>query len=410
MQLENFRAALIPVAALFLITAGCNGSDGNGHPDADGVVDPPPEMDGDDTVETVEEEESAEPQPFGSPCTGDEGCIEGVCFESTCTRACGSYAQCPEAGTRCSDDGTGRALCLTTSFPTDPGTTGTSCALHGQSDCADGYICIQKTPDDPYAFCTAECANDRSCPAGYLCKALVEGERSYCRPRGYCERCLFDDECGFAGDRCIADDLGNKFCSQQCRLEGDTCPMDSTCTDIGGGVLQCLPDYTGHRCVGDGELCSPCEVDQDCTGGGQCIEDYYTHFTFCSVPCSDPSCPAPLSFYCNEDNQCRPRKGSCSEPSGGQGLCKNCEDFTDCVSGYCLPFPDQYHLVCGEDCSDDMTCDSVWAECYEITDGYSTIGYNCLPKDTLANCFQYESCVDNCPDGPAGCALPFCQL
>jgi hypothetical protein len=389
-----------------LLFCACNTSNGNGLLDGEDAADVLPEG-----TEEEAQEEAAGPLPFGSHCTANENCIENVCFENTCTRECDSYARCPETGTRCVDEGEGRALCLATTHEEGPGTTGASCAIGGQDDCAEGYFCMSKTADDPYAFCTKECAGDRECPAGMLCKALIEGERTYCRPRGYCDRCLFDDECGYAGDRCIADDAGTRFCSHQCSMEGKTCPVDSSCTDMGEGIFQCMPDYEGHACVGGGELCSPCEADDDCLAGGKCIEDYYTHIKFCGVPCNDPSCPAPDAYYCNEDNQCRPRKGSCTEPSGSGLACDNCEDFTDCLNGYCLGFPDQYHMVCGEDCSDTMTCSSPWAVCYEITDiSGATLAYNCLPNENIANCFQYQQCTTYCPDGPSGCDLPFCRL
>jgi hypothetical protein len=387
----------------------CNGGDGNGETDADDatevVPDVPDTPDGTDPTE-----DTVTLQPFGGSCGGDDECREGACFEGACTRVCDSFAMCPESGYRCGDAGDGRALCLLTSFETGPGTAGASCAIGGEADCAEGYICLSETVNDPYAFCSRECADDRECPTGMLCKAMVEGDRAYCRPRGYCQRCIIDDECGYAGDKCLTDETGGRFCSRQCVLDGRTCPIDSTCTEMEDSLFQCLPDYEGHRCIGDGELCSPCETDYDCTNG-VCMEDYYTHHKFCTVPCSDPSCPDPDQYYCTTDNQCRPRKGSCSSPSGGGLVCDNCEDLTDCRNGYCLAYPDEYHTVCGEDCSDDRTCDSVWAECYEITDGYgSTIGYNCMPRASIANCYQYESCTTNCPDGPTGCALPFCSL
>lgn len=405
MHVKFFTFCLLIIGGLLM--GACNGSNENGEPDGDAVVDVQPDTD--NTTEQVEEDITT-PQPFGSPCSSNEDCLEGVCFENLCTRQCSSYAMCPEEGYRCTDNGEGRALCLGTSFETGPGTAGTTCAIGGEADCAEDHLCFSKTPDDPYAYCTKECSSDRECPTGMLCKALIEGERSYCRPRGFCDACVIDDECCFAGDRCIADDLGSMFCSQQCSTDGNTCPIDSTCTNIGEGVFQCLPDYDGHRCKGDGELCSPCEVDHDCLAGGECIEDYYTHHKFCGVPCDDPSCPAPNEFFCNDNHQCRPRKGSCSMPSGGCLICENCEDFTDCASGYCLAFPDELHMVCGEDCSTDGKCDSVWAECYEITSGSTTMGHNCLPNPNIANCFQYTQCNDYCPGGPTGCELPFCQL
>jgi|GEM_PF-2161297 len=399
----NFSFLLLLIA-VFL---SCNGSNGKQQE--------PDSIENEDTnTQTEEKEESLEeepaPLPFGSPCNNDSDCIENVCFENSCTRECDSYSDCPEPGTRCIDNGEGKGLCIYTDYEDGPGTSGKNCAIGGDADCAEGYFCMAKTRDDPYAFCTKECLDDRNCPPSMICKSLGEGERAYCMPRGYCDRCLFDDECGYAGDKCITDDNGNKFCSKQCTLEGKTCPVDSSCVEIEAGVFQCMPDYEGHSCKGGGELCSPCETDGDCLQGGKCIEDYYTHVKFCGVPCNDPSCPAPDEYYCNEDNQCRPRKGSCTHPSGGGLICDNCEDFTDCKTGFCIGFPDEYHTVCGEDCSETRTCSSPWATCYQITSGTQVVGYNCLPLETISNCFQYKQCTTYCPNGMEGCSLPFCRM
>ncbi|MFH1436780.1 MAG: hypothetical protein ABIJ56_13820 [Pseudomonadota bacterium] len=410
MQKKHFQAdSFVLLLCACLALGACNGSDDNDAQDTETEDSARPD-EGDTTQEDVGEEETGDPQPFGSPCSGGGDCIEGVCFEDTCTRLCGTYAMCPEEGYRCSDAGDG-ALCLATSFEAGPGTTGTNCTFGGGSDCNEGYYCESTGPEDPYAYCTKNCAGDRECPDDFICKADSEGGIANCRPRKYCDTCVINDQCGYAGDLCLTDDHGGRFCSQQCSPDGDTCPIDSTCTDMGEQGWHCKNDYDGGRCIGDGELCSPCEVDAHCTGGGVCLEDRYTKNRFCTVPCSDPSCPAPEEFYCNTENQCRPRKGSCSTPSGGGLICNTCEDLSDCVNGYCMPFPPSgWTNVCGEDCSETMTCPSVWANCYEITSGATVVGHNCLPNENIANCFQFSQCNEYCPDGLSGCPLTFCRL
>jgi len=387
MQLHRtWITALAAAAAL----AGCNSDDSNQPADGSGD-------DADVVVATL---------GFGETCGVDGECLSNACFETRCTRPCGYLADCPEAGHTCGDVGGGRLLCVTTRYETGAGRVGASCVSEA-CDTAGGYRCVRTVPDDPLAYCTHVCADDRDCPSDMACRETNDGRA--CVPRGYCEPCVVDDQCGYANDDCIADDAGNRFCSVLCDpARPTTCPQDAVCVEARPGRFQCKPAF--GRCVGDGGYCEPCRRNAECTTGGTCITDTYSKFSFCGRPC-DAGEDYPVEHYCNSDlGQCRPRKGSCVQPSGGRHTCEACSDFTDCYNGWCLDYMpvDGRGETCGDLCDpgDPDSC-GPWGTCTELTSGTTTVGYACLPNGGM-RCMNYLTCVGDCPDGPTGCSHAFC--
>jgi hypothetical protein len=346
---------------------------------------------------------------FGEPCAADGDCLSNACFEGHCTRACAWESACPEDGYACGDAGDGRTLCVTTRVPMRDGAPidGTSCVGAACPE-ALGFRCLRTMADDPYAYCTHACTDDRDCPYRMTCRTGEDGR--FCRQRSYCEPCVLDDQCGYANDDCVADESGTKFCSQACDPErATTCPQDSTCTETVAGRWQCVPDF--GRCVGDGELCHPCRDGADCDAGNVCLTDRYTGFSFCGSPCTS-SDQCPVQFYCASDvHLCRPRRGSCSSPSGGGTTCNSCDDFSDCYDGFCLDINgDGRGDACGSAC-DPRASDPCgpYGTCYAITDGGgATLGHNCFPREGMV-CWQYNQCMAECPDGPTGCSLSTCR-
>ncbi|NMC69361.1 MAG: hypothetical protein GYA57_04735 [Myxococcales bacterium] len=369
--------------------SGCSGDDAT----ADG---------GDVSAETPDD--GAAPLEFGAPCANDGECRSGICVEGLCTRACSYRTDCPGEGWTCAEADDGRILCLTTRYTDGEGRYGDPCFATACDEAA-GFRCIRRTEDDPYAYCTHDCTDDRDCPYQMVCRDGDDGR--YCRPRTYCEPCLLDDQCGWANDDCIADDSGARFCSQACDpARPTTCPTDSACVETEPGRYQCKPAF--GRCVGDGELCHPCREDDDCAAGSTCITDRYTRYSFCGSPCR-ASDECPIEFYCDADlGQCRPRKGSCLHPSGGGHTCDNCADFTDCYNGWCLDTNgDGRGDACADDCEDDPGVCGPWATCYELRSGTTVVGHGCLPHEGIA-CWQYVQCMSECPGGEP-CSLPYCN-
>lgn len=341
---------------------------------------------------------------FGEPCTGDAACRSGICVEDRCTRECEYRTDCPDDGWTCAAADDDRVLCLTTRYTDGDGRYGDPC-FGAVCDEAAGFRCIRRTEDDPYAYCTHDCTDDRDCPYQMVCRG--GGDGTYCRPRTFCEPCLLDDQCGYANDDCIPDDTGALFCSQACDpARPTTCPTDALCVETEPGRFQCRPSF--GRCVGDGELCHPCREDADCAEDALCITDRYTQFSFCGEPCDAPE-DCPIEYYCTSDtSQCRPRKGSCLHPSGGGRTCNNCADFSDCYNGYCLDSNgDGRGDACADDCSpSDPDACGPWGTCYELRSGTTVVGYGCLPHEGMA-CWRYIQCMEECPDGEP-CSVSAC--
>ncbi len=389
---STFARTLLRAAAL-LVPLACSG--GGGSTDAD--------ISGDAS------DEASALHEFGEPCAGDGECRSGVCFESACTRTCRYRTDGPADGWTCGSGGAGRVLCVTSRYVDGTGRAGSSCAVDSCDEAA-GYRCIRQSASDPYAYCSHDCTDDRDCPYDMDCRAGDDGR--YCRPRSYCEPCVADDQCGYANDDCIADDEGDKFCSQTCDpAEPSTCPTDSLCVEVpatGSGHWQCKPSF--GRCVGDGNICEPCRATADCHAGSDCITDYYTKLSFCGSPCdSSTDCPTP-EYYCTTDtSQCRPKKGSCLHPSGGGHTCDSCADFTDCYDGYCLDNNgDGVGDSCGDLCSTgDAGACAPWGTCTSFSTSTGGFVYACVPH-TGMQCWQYASCVTDCPDGPP-CSHSYCR-
>jgi hypothetical protein len=380
---------------------------------------------------------------FGGECDAPEDCHSGVCYDGACNLECHSINDCT-GGLFCIDPGDGVPVCVEYTAPEGP--FGENCT---SAQCADDFTCVARTPDeanDPYAFCTESCANELDCPADMTCRRTQRGGFSEnvlrCVPRDYCEHCAYDAQCG-QGNKCVsqAPDRGEgRYCSQTCDVErpDTTCPTDSTCHEAlwcgpdrawvadcawcsipdecgapeSGTVYQCFRDY--GACAGEGaatDYCAPCWVDEDCPAGGFCYFEQYAGNAFCTAPCPDREAPnggCETEHVCmifsdaDEQYQCVPRAGSCSQPSGGVTTCYSCADWTDCVSGQCLAWDLGYGATtCWEDCSVE-DCPP-YSQCYDLNDGTNTF-HLCGPPEGWS-CGQAQICIEECPEGPDSCSI-----
>jgi hypothetical protein len=381
---------------------------------------------------------------FGWDCDDDEDCHSGFCYDGSCNVECHSPRDCGEE-LSCIDLGDGIPVCLEYSPPDGP--YGENCTYES---CDEDFTCLARTPaaaNDPYAYCTRGCDDELDCPADMACRRTQRPNRNEselrCVPRLYCERCSYDGQCE-AGGRCVsqAPDRGpGRYCSQTCDPERavNTCPTDSTCHEAlwcapdrawvadcewcsdpdlcetieDEPVYQCFHDY--GACAGEGsddDYCAPCFVDDDCPEGGFCNYDQFAHNSYCTAPCPDGEeggCEyehACFYFEDVEEPQCAPRAGSCSHPSGGVTTCYPCDDFTDCVSGQCLPWDlaQGSWNSCWEDC--EFTDCGPYSECYQLSDTSTeppTVFHLCGAPDGFT-CVQVEVCVEECPEGPDSCS------
>ena len=234
----------------------------------------------------------------GNQCIEQDGVTE---CRLTCDAQTGPTG-CPY-GYRCATGATA-TYCQALTYKTTeaPGQWGTPCnSLEGAEasacDKAQGFYCQFSDRNDPNAFCSLYgCQSDSECAGGYYCgdanvipsaprakRTIGETER-YCLPRTYCAPCEHDVDCGPADDgqkqRCAADANGKGFCTKPCTKDTN-CADEAKCVDY-DDTKVCYP--IAQVCVGDGNFCSPCRSDADCTaGGGACVKSRYSTEKTCTV-------------------------------------------------------------------------------------------------------------------------------
>ena len=369
-------------------------------------------------------------------CADDTSCPDGgtiECREGVCSIECGNDVFCP-AGTYCGYS-TDAYWCIPVDFSTEPGGAGDSCAA---DNCATGFTCFSAYDGDVLAYCTMECDTGRDCPPDMLCRDPGDGT-PICMPREFCESCDMDIQCGYQTDRCLANDpavdAGGRYCSRLCDPDrAGSCPLDSTCREafycdsLGAWVADCawcdgncgpgnLPEYQCFHdygtCVGEGELCSPCHINDECDNG-YCLSLRGVDNYVCSEPCDrDTFCDD--GYMCvsvGSTHQCLPRSGSCSKPSNNVETCRMCGEWEDCLRGVCLP-PDgnmNNPSYCLDECIDNSDCDP-YSTCDTLTI-YGTYNFKvCLPNVTVGTCSNWINCDTQCPDGPENCpdGPAYCQ-
>lgn len=278
---------------------------------------------------------------LGQGCSSDPpaatGCDSARCAagnrclplngETKCRKTCASNTDpatsCP-AGYTCVAHPDSEPFCEqqdpATVPPPGPKQWGTLCGTPGgveanpACDSAQGFFCFAQSPQDADAYCTKyDCTKDLDCAPGFFCgdanvaPNAKTATRTFgqtvkvCQKRAYCAPCQADFDCpSVAGSpqRCITDDDGVGFCTQECDQAGACGRPDARCSDV-GGIKVCYP--RAGRCKGNGELCSPCRSDADCPQG-TCVTGEKTNEKSCTVkspaPCklddaNGKACPAP---------------------------------------------------------------------------------------------------------------------
>lgn len=258
-------------------------------------------------------------------CAAGNKCLP-LAGETKCRKTCASntdpQTSCP-TGYTCVFHADSEAFCEQNVNWVAPakGQWGTPCnpkgGLDANPDCdgANGFYCFGTSPNDGEAYCTRyDCTADLECAPGFFCghvnvaPNVKTAKRTFgetvpvCQRRTYCAPCQADFDCpSVAGNpqRCVADADGNGFCTGECD-QGKACNVDAKCIDPGIGVKVCYP--RANKCVGAGELCSPCRSDKDCPDG-TCVTGSYTTEKSCTVKSPSPcaldadngkACPAPL--------------------------------------------------------------------------------------------------------------------
>jgi hypothetical protein len=318
----------LSVAATLALFAGCESTpcegDGcidacNGAPCGDDASLPPPPV-------------SAGPGRF-TECRSDASCDEGSgfeCVDGTCLHACRSHFDCGGVA-RCESSRGRSAYCALTDPPTEPGGYYSNCP---DGVCARGFGCVGSGIGDTDSYCTANCAGDGDCPAGYFCGVVATsegGEQSVCTPRGFCAECERDADClSVPGGVCARDASGEKRCTALCDPARPSCPWGAATecrvTDSELGVPTC--QHRSGACRGQGAGCDACWRDEDCPNG-YCLVSSYTGESWCidqMLPCTCSELSKILDFCDGESTGCPDSPSGmpmvCYDPgSAGGGVC-----------------------------------------------------------------------------------------
>lgn len=224
------------------------------------------------------------PDQTGAPCSvgTPDACSSGLCIGTaaggTCTRFCGSAAECP-AGYACSiAGGSTMPICVEIER---------SCTASG-SECASG-LCI------PGLGCTATCTSASMCPArlaglpSYTCARGFGSTVNICVPP---DDILGDDPvgatCPFSGTSecrsgaCDTSAPLGPMCTQACTAQGG-CPAGFGCYPLEDppGTVTLVCERAGGRDLG-----STCASGREC-GSGICQAPGY-----CTRLCVDGHCPS----------------------------------------------------------------------------------------------------------------------
>ena len=309
------------------------------------------------------------------PCTVDKQCQGGTCAEiegeGACTIACLVDEECPvgyactdlvsmedeqsfqgclPANGTCTCDSTTAGLQRSCSLGNDFGTCSgfqtcevsggwSSCdavepaqeVCNGVDDDCDGLldedlavdlICVNEEPGVGTCEGISVCAGAE----GWICPAAVPSIES-------CDG--FDNDCDGQTDEDFT--VGNLYVHDQhcggCGFSCDDVIVNGTggCKlDVGSGaakctVTNCAPGFSklnDFQCVPEFQtVCQPCEQDEQCFGGGQCVP--LDGGTFCTKPCvSAENCPG--GYSCT-NGQCLPASGSCTCDGSNQDLQRECD-------------------------------------------------------------------------------------
>ncbi|GEM_PF-4046083 len=235
------------------------------------------------------------------------------------------------------------------------------------ADCAEfGLSCFRYGTQDVDPICSKLCDDNMDCPVYYVCdyKFGYETPVKICKPARFCSECQDDVQCDYAGMKCISyKKEGERFCSEPCVPGVPSCPGGAVCDYVESSAdWRCVPTY--GSCKGDGGVCSPCNLEEDCQSPSfHCIESYYTKERFCSKECDGPAeCPTGHSCF-----DVGAAKGLCflthkgeyvpTCHAGTQGFCRECRGNYECAEGHiCYVGPGGTGFYCTTECKASADC------------------------------------------------------
>ncbi len=230
-------------------------------------------------------QDTAPPITLGSDCAADAECTGGaVCYRGVCVKTCGAPTDC-DAEQDCSLDAASRLLCVKRGYAE---AVGSFCGADGK--CPEGTQCVGAAYS-PDAVCSASCTDDTDCPMSMAC--LAAGTSKICQARAFCDTCSHAANCA-VGDVCVQSGI-ERFCSRPCTVGKTECKRFATCEAQPDGAGACV--HKAGSCLGDGSLCQPCNVDEQCDG--KCLTYTFSQESFCASACG-AGCPT--GYKCSTAN------------------------------------------------------------------------------------------------------------
>ncbi|MCB9638836.1 MAG: hypothetical protein H6727_08025 [Myxococcales bacterium] len=348
-------------------------------------------------------EEGCRCQKAGTSCTknGHNDCAidEGYfCLSNgpqdpnaICIKECDpTYTQACAEGFFCSQDATGRNLCVKEAFTRQE--MGGSCKDYGKAECKEDLFCYSQYDSDPYAYCSKRCSpyDSGSCPARFVCESPNIEDPFFCIPRGTKD---LGDDCSQEGYRvcrsgfCARPDRSSSdaFCTQRCDPSQDDCPQGFSCR-LFANLYRYLCDRAQAGSIGT--ICNK-NGDADCLSKICIAPQQGTINRICSQTC-DAQKPCPSGWKCDGTRQL------CLPDSGTGQIGDPCTQPADCLLGNCVTNA-AGKSFCTQTCQDSIQCPSGFT-CQDYANGRF-----CLPATT-----QSGQVGDACPNGAGDCASSIC--
>ncbi|GEM_PF-2439784 len=311
--------------------------------------------------------------------------------QAICVKSCDPKdPQACKTGFFCSQDTTGRFLCVKEAFSRQD--LGGNCANHGKAECKQDLFCYNQYDSDPDAYCSQRCNpyQSDSCPARFVCESPRIDDPFLCIPRGTKD---LGDDCSKEGYRscrsgyCARPDRSSSeaFCSQRCNPSQDDCPSGFSCR-LFGSLYRYLCDRA--QVGGIGTICNK-NGDASCASG-LCISPQQGAINrICSQVC-DAQKPCPTGWKCATDRQI------CLPDTGNGQIGDPCQQTEDCFLGNCVTNAAGKRF-CTQSCQQDAQCPTDYT-CQTFGNGRF-----CMPQTT-----QQGKVGDPCPNGAGDCSSNVC--
>ena len=311
---------------------------------------------------------------LGDNCDNADQCVSLFCTDGNCAE-CGTSEDCD--GTSCIDDPNGGGYSVCTGAIADPCTISEEC---------DSGFCFERNPSQ---IRCSECESIGDCSTQQDC-LWVRGD-------GYAD-CLGTGDLGascVAGDQCVSAFCNSDICSE-CDVNED-CPLSGECkedTDSGyhvcsGGLGEscaasedCTTTFCYDTDSDAGLLCSECVETADCGASRDCFYEAGDAYATCAGI-------AELGIGCADDGQCA--SDICTD-----GVCSECTGANDCDGAECLNATSNetygYYLCAdtalGDVCAGDLECKSSY--CFATGEA---VGDVCSECNAAGDCGEKEECT-----------------